>query len=110
MNLDDFDTPMKNWRNKHPNDLENNFEPNFNDKSDANGNRDGNRGGGGGEESNGVPFAQNIDQHVETFSASIYILVVLTIIVMLLFFNWYTKGRHILRARRKYFILNRLGF
>lgn len=98
MNLDDSDTPMKNWRNQHPNDLlERNFVQNSNAGLDAATN--------GGEES-----AQYIDENVETFSTSMYILVVLTLIVMLLFFNWYKKGRNNLRVRRKYFILNRLGF
>lgn len=106
MNLDDFDTPMKNWRNQHPNDLENNFEKNGNNRLAAASNHD-NSGDG---ESNGIPFAPQIDQKIETFSTSMYILVVLTLIVMLLFFNWYKKGRNNLRVRRKYFFLNRLGF
>lgn len=101
MNPDDFDIPMKNWRNQHPNDLENNFEKNGNDAAS-------NRGNGGGDDGDGAPFAPHIDQNVETFSSSMYILVVLTLIVMLLFFNWYRKGRN--NLRRKYFILNRLGF
>lgn len=103
MNPDDSDIPMKNWRNQHPNDLlENNFAQNNNDAAT-------NHENGGGER-DGVPFAQHIDENVETFSTSMYILVVLTLIVMLLFFNWYKKGRNNLRIRRKYFILNRLGF
>lgn len=92
---------MKNWRNQHPNDLlENSFEKNS--RLDAASNR--------GEDSDGAPFAQHIDQNVETFSTSMYILVVLTLIVMLLFFNWYKKGRNNLRVRRKYFFFNRFGF
>lgn len=98
---------MKNWRNQQPNDLlENNFDKNGKDRLDAASIRSN---GGGGDDSDTVPFAQHIGQQVETFSTSMYILVVLTLIVMLLFFNWYKKGRNNLRVRRKYFFLNRLG-
>lgn len=54
--------------------------------------------------------APNTVEHDETFNRSMYILVILTFIVIVVFFNWFRKGKNNVRTRRKYFLLNKLGF
>lgn len=100
---------MKGWRNKnsHGDKMQSNDNnnPNKIDPAFANENIDGNN-----------PFPQH-QQHKsiqspmndETFSVSVYILLVLTLAVILLFLNCYRKGRNNIRTRRTYFLLNKLG-
>lgn len=110
---DGLEKPMKNWRNNQPNvdpmesilsdavesDLENKLN-NINNLDSINLNDNDN-----------ILFQQNInDNNEETFNISMYILVILTLFVIILFFNWYRKGRNNVRTRRKYFLLSKLGF
>lgn len=101
--VDDSELPMKNWRNKHPPDNEYNDFDKFN---------------GVDTNADDVPFLQQFPvnyhpQHPQKqnsaedkFSVSVYILLVLTFVVILLFLNCYRKGRNNIRTRRKYFLIN----
>lgn len=102
---------MKNWRNSQPSvdpvesmlsdavkaDLEYKLNNNRLDSSNIGGNDDG-------------VHPLDVAEKEETFSISMYILVILTVFVVILFFNWYRKGRNSVRTRRKYFLLSKLGF
>ena len=88
---------IKNWRNKQQqqHQLVNDKLTIFDDDSNLD---DGAR-----------PQQPNGQSTEETFSLSMYTLVGLTLIVFMLFLNWYRKGRNNIRTRRKYFLLNMLG-
>lgn len=102
---------MKNWRNNQPNvdpmesilsdAIKSDLENKFNNRVDSINLNDDN---------DDSLFPQNITDNEETFSISMYILVILTLFVIILFFNWYKKGRNNVRTRRKYFLLSKLGF
>lgn len=117
---DDVDLPIKSWRNKNPSDT----KPITHDDPEKK-SHDVNGGGGGGagdsDANNNGPFPQqsesNNHQNSQTnntikstdepFGISVYILLISTLAVIVLFLNYYRKGRN--RTRRKYFLLNKLG-
>lgn len=97
---------MKNWRNNQPggddamasmleNGVKSDLENNFNSKFSENG--------------NGAFPMDATSESEETFGISKYILVILTLVVVFLFFNWYKRSRTNVRVRRKYYLLNKLG-
>lgn len=88
LNVDENDTPSKNWRSKQSSS----------DKWSANGH------------TNAINVATTTVELIDDpFTLSSYLLVALTILIILLILNWYRKGRKNIRTRRKYFSLNRLG-
>lgn len=114
MILDDIDLPMKSWRNKNPSDDividQSGDKTKTINKNDA-------------DDIDPFPQQQSSDVHSphqlpklsnrmkeESFSLSMYILLILTLIVLILFLNCYRKRRNTIRARRKWFPFNRLSF
>lgn len=111
---DDIDLPAKSWRNKNPVDM-----PILSNKFDKSEEISRNENG----EFDSDPFPQqspniqlspyqlpNLNKSIqmkdESFSLPMYILLILTLAVIILFLNCYRKRR----TRRNYFPFNRLGF
>lgn len=55
-------------------------------------------------------LTNSIQMNEESFSLSMYILLILTLIVIILFLNCYRKKRNTIRTRRKWFPFNKLSF
>lgn len=115
MNPDDFDLSMKSWRNKSPGDKQSysNFESNGNNMQFNNENADDFGPFPQQSPNDDHPLAQlknAIHVKEESFSMSMYILLILTLAVLVLFLNCYYKRRNTVRTRRKCFPFNKLGF
>lgn len=116
MILDDNDLPMKSWRNKNRSgDVV--ISPNIDhsdDKAEAISKNDANNVGDSSDIHHS-PFqlpqlTNSIQMKEESFSLTMYILLVLTFIVITLFLNSIRKRSNTIRTRRKWFPFNKLGF
>ena len=90
INLDDLESSQFNWRGKKP-ETSIYFDDNNNNKN------------------NNIQENEN----AEEFRTPLVGLLILTLIVFLLFINWYLKSKGIGRAsrnRRQNYLLNKLGF
>lgn len=105
---------MKSWRNKSPSgdkpislgDLNQNINNIRNNENDD-------EGPFPHQSPNAHPSSQlanSIGMKEESFSASMYILLILTLAVIILFLNCYYKRWNTVRTRRKCFPFNKLGF
>lgn len=55
-------------------------------------------------------LTNSIEMKDESFSMSVYILLILTLAVIIIFLNCYHNRRNTIRTRRKCFPFNKLGF
>lgn len=116
MILDDIDLPMKSWRNKNPSG-DAVISPNI-DHSDykleaINKNDADNIGYSSDMHHSQFQLPQltnSIQMKDESFSLTMYILLILTFVVIILFLNSIRKRRNTIRTRRKWFPFNKLGF
>lgn len=118
---DDIDLPAKIWRNKNTVDglpISNNKFAQKMDKIDADNENVAfdsdpfpKQSQNNHFSSQQLPqFANSIHINDESFGLSMYILLILTLAVIILFLNCYCKRRNVIRTRLKCFPFNRLGF
>lgn len=110
---DDQDLSIKSWRNKNPTDIKshNDYEKNPNELNGNNDNKDASfhHQQSSHNYQNTQQSNNSIKTNDEPFGISVYILLISTLVVIVLFLNCYRKGRNNIRTRRKYVLLNKLG-
>lgn len=104
---------MKSWRNNGPSDKQSNNNLELNENNIKINNEINDIGPFPQESPNNHPSSQLNNAELmseESFSISVYILLILTLAVILLFLNCYYKMWNTVRTRRKCFPFNKLGF
>lgn len=116
MILDDTDLPMKSWRNKNPSgDVAISRNMDHSDGRAEAINKNDAAVIGHSSDIHHSPFqlpqlTNSIQMKEESFSLSMYILLIITFVVIILFLNSIRKRRITIRTRRKWFPFSKLGF